>query len=137
MRIRRTLSDLATDILAKTHLKGGLVIDDRRLKMVLILATSAAYILAFKPVHLIGGDSVGSLVIFPIALAGWLLGTRPGMIAGILSIPLNAFLYSMIITPALPAVIDAWPAHIAVIIVGAVSGWTGELLVDWSFSPSN
>jgi PAS domain S-box-containing protein len=59
------------------------------------LAAFGVYVLAFFPLDGLVGPSAGALATLPVLVAGWLLGTRGGLLAGVFTIPLNTFLLNL------------------------------------------
>src|SRR5712692_7197950 len=59
------------------------------------LAAFGVYVLAFLPLSGLLGSSAAALATLPVMVAGWLLGTGGGLLAGALTIPLNTLLLNL------------------------------------------
>lgn len=64
------------------------------LRMPLFLVVVVVYALAFFPAYSRMGFTAGVLVFVPVVAAGWLWGVSGGLLAGLLSVPLNQWLYT-------------------------------------------
>jgi thiamine transporter ThiT len=79
-------------------------------RLYIALGVGAAYILAFRPLYSIVGILAGALVVMPIVAVGWLLGLRGGLLVGVLSLPLNAWLYVWVREPQADQYAPWWQA---------------------------
>lgn len=64
-------------------------------KAALTLATWVAYALAFLPLYRLLGAEVTALVMFPVIVTGWRLGTWGGLLAGLLGFLLDVLLLTL------------------------------------------
>ena len=93
------------------------------LRVALLALTGAFYLLTFVPLYEQLGLGVLSLSAVPVALIGWLIGLRPGLIAGALAFPINVGLLWFDQSTALSTHIWAGAvAGSAALLVGAVAG---------------
>lgn len=84
-----------------------------------ILVLGLFYIVIFKPIFDLSGPVTAALVTIPVAAAGWLFGPRAGLIAGAVSIVLNAALFFIAEgMPGLALFAAVWPGNIMVIAAG-------------------
>jgi PAS domain-containing protein len=100
----------------------------RNERLLLLLGIVAAYMIAFKPIYMVVGEAVDALYFIPVAMAGWLLGTRGGLLFGFLSIPVNALLFSQFQEIGLIYLIPLYPMHLLAILVGSLTGRLKSLL---------
>ncbi len=66
-----------------------------QVKTALILALTILYVAAFKPITERYGVITAPLVAFPVMLTGWFFGSTAGLLASLISIILNAVLYTI------------------------------------------
>ena len=64
-------------------------------KAALALGTWVAYVLAFIPLYHLVGTPVATLSILPVVAMGWLFGMRAGLLASLLTFPLNVLLMTL------------------------------------------
>jgi len=60
----------------------------------LVITVLVVYALAFFPAYSRMGFTAGALVFVPVVAAGWLWGVSGGLLTGLLSVPLNQWLYT-------------------------------------------
>jgi signal transduction histidine kinase len=97
-------------------------------KVALTIVAWGMYVLAFIPLYPLVGSTVTTLTTLPVALTGWLFGTRVGTVAGLLAFPLNVLLVTLggdsgwhtLTRGGLPGVV-------LVVLVGAVVGQIRDL----------
>jgi diguanylate cyclase (GGDEF)-like protein len=65
------------------------------LRILLALASLAAYAIAFFLIYPFAGTATLVLAVIPMIIVGWLLGVRGGLVFGILSVPVNNILLRM------------------------------------------
>ena len=87
--------------------------------ILLTLLVAAAYVVAFFGFYHLIGIGVGALATIPLVAAGWFLGLRGGILAGVFSLPLNAILYSLVGLPGWEGIFQA----------GATAGWAALVVV--------
>ena len=85
-----------------------------------------AYELAFASLHQMAGDVVAVFTVIPVAVAGWLLGARAGLVAGLLGSTLNIMNFTLVGKIGWEVVIGRWPAVLAILALGVMAGWAGE-----------
>ena len=64
-------------------------------RMALALGIWVAYTLAFIPLHRLVGLTVAALGILPVVAMGWLFGMRAGLLAGLLTLPVDMLLTTL------------------------------------------
>ena len=87
------------------------------------------YVPIYVPLYLALGGVANALVLVPVIVVGWIFGMRGGLLAGVLSYPLEV-LFAAILAEG-----GAWEmlfpdgvfGHIIVVIGGAVVGWLHDL----------
>ncbi len=89
------------------------------------------YVIAFAPLYRLGGVGVAALVIFPVVIVGWIYGSWRGLLAGILSVPLNALLLGAVGEPGWQMIVGegGLEGSALVIVLGAVIGLLRDLSV--------
>ncbi len=83
-----------------------------------------SHVLAFIPLMGQAGVGVSALAIFPVSVFGWLFGAGGGLVAGILSVPVNAFLLNLAGEPGWQIVLGGAGVEgsALVLVVGSVIG---------------
>jgi PAS domain S-box-containing protein len=98
------------------------------------------YMAAFVPLFREGDTAVLALALFPVVILGWLFGAWGGLLAGVLSVPLNAFLLVIVGEPGWELVVESGGVEgsALVVVVGSVIGLLRDLglrldrhLTDW------
>lgn len=98
------------------------------------------YVAAFPPLFRAGGTGVLALALFPVVILGWLFGSWGGLLAGVLSVPLNALLLVMAGEPGWEMMVQSGGGEgsALVVVVGSVIGLLRDLgvrmdrhLTDW------
>ncbi|MCG2785941.1 MAG: GAF domain-containing protein [Anaerolineae bacterium] len=90
-----------------------------RERVIDILVLGLFYIVLFKPMFDVSGPVTAALVTIPVAAAGWLFGPRAGLIAGGVSIFVNAALFFIAEgIPGLTLFTAGWPGNLMVIAAG-------------------
>ena len=98
----------------------------RWVPITIVLGTATAYELAFASLHQMAGDGVAVFTVIPVAVAGWLLGARAGLVAGLLGSTLNIMNFTLVGKIGWEVVIGRWPAVLASLALGVMAGWAGE-----------
>jgi NtrC-family two-component system sensor histidine kinase KinB len=100
-----------------------------RLHAMMILDAALVYALTFIPLHRALGNAVAVLCVLPAAVVGWYLGLRAGLVAGLLTFPLNTLLLNLAGLPGWEAVIQAGsvPACTVAVVVGVLVGRLRDL----------
>jgi PAS domain S-box-containing protein/putative nucleotidyltransferase with HDIG domain len=93
------------------------------------LVAFAVYGLAFLPLSGLFGSSAAALAAIPVLVAGWLLGTSGGLLAGVLSIPLNTVLLNLAGYPGWDVIIrqGGGPGTLALMLIGLGVGRLHDL----------
>ncbi len=88
-------------------------------KVVVLLGVVLMYASLFHPVVTSVGPVSAALIAVPVALAGWFFGAKVGLIAGLASIGLNAWLFYLLDGAAGVAwLLAGWPGNLMVIAAG-------------------
>jgi len=89
----------------------------------------AVYALAFVPLFRQGDTGVLALALFPVVILGWLFGAWGGLLAGVLSVPLNAALLVLVGEPGWELVLESGGGEgsALIVVVGAVIGLLRDL----------
>ena len=95
----------------------------------IVLLASLTYVLAFVPIFRQIGFSAGALAIILVILVGWFWGMKAGLFAGLLSVPLNLFLYNLAGLSFWETffLFGGWLASIVVVVAGVVVGRMRDL----------
>jgi signal transduction histidine kinase len=94
-----------------------------RAKAALILALTILYVVTFKAITERYGVITAPLVAFPVVLAGWFFGGRVGLFASLISIILNAVLYTITLANGWDLwVATSWLGNLMTVVVGVVAG---------------
>ncbi|MBI2058831.1 MAG: response regulator [Nitrospirae bacterium] len=91
------------------------------------VAAAGAYVALFAFFYPRVGDATAALVNLPILVTAFLFGWRGGLAAGVLAVPLNAWLFQSHGVKAVGVFTEAWPAIVSWIVVGVGSGWMRDL----------
>ncbi|MFQ5854662.1 MAG: HD domain-containing phosphohydrolase [Anaerolineae bacterium] len=99
-----------------------------QVRVALDLSTWVAYVLAFVLLYRAQGPEVTALCLLPVAVAGWLFGMRAGLLAGLLSFPLNTLLLDLVGEPGWDTMIrHGAPGSAAAVLIGVVVGRLHDL----------
>ncbi|MBK7919349.1 MAG: hypothetical protein IPJ94_24420 [Chloroflexi bacterium] len=98
----------------------------KRTKIIITLAAFVLYIAAFPVILVNLGPAGSALVIMPVGVTARIWGLRAGIIAGVISAPLNILLFNLAGNPI--TFRGGISGVVTVIILGAVIGWLSELL---------
>ena len=101
----------------------------RWMSLAIVLGAAAAYELAFASLYQRAGDVVAAFTVIPVAVAGWLLGSRVGLFAGLIGSSLNILNFTLVGQIGWEVVLGRWPAVLVSLAVGAMAGWGGERAV--------
>lgn len=109
--------------------RSSLVVEPFWRRLGLAAVPVLVYALAFVPLFHEGGTGVLALALFPVVILGWLFGAWGGLLAGVLSVPLNALLLILVGEPGWELVIESGGAEgsALVVVVGAVIGLLRDL----------
>src|SRR5262245_10887168 len=102
-----------------------------RLAVVLAALSLLAYSLLFELFYRLIGAGVAALATVPVVTIGWLWGTRAGLLAGLLSFPLNTFLLNQVgYQPGGWAVVihgGGGPGSVVLVLIGLFAGRMHDL----------
>jgi PAS domain S-box-containing protein len=109
--------------------RSSLVIEPMGRRVGMAALTLAVYVAAFVPLYRQGGVGVSALSIFPVVILGWLFGAWGGLLGGVLSVPLNAALLTLVGEPGWVVVVGAGGGEgsALVLVVGCVVGLLRDL----------
>ncbi|MDP2955047.1 MAG: ATP-binding protein [Longimicrobiales bacterium] len=120
--------------------RASLVVEPLWRRLALAALPVVIYAVAFVPLYRQGGTGVLALALFPVVILGWLFGAWGGLLAGVLSVPLNALLLVLVGEPgwAIVAQSGGGEGSALVVVVGSVIGLLRDLgmrmdrhLTDW------
>ena len=120
--------------------RSSLVIEPTWRRVALAALVVLVYAVAFVPLYREGDTAVLALALFPVVILGWLFGAWGGLVAGVLSVPLNALLLYVVGEQGWDLVAREAGAEgsALVIVVGCVVGLLRDLgvrldrhLTDW------
>ena len=72
---------------------------NNRARLLVTLGSFVVYGLIFVPMYSVAGATVGTLTVMPVAVAGWCLGLRAGLLSGLLGALLSLGLYILVRDP--------------------------------------
>lgn len=98
----------------------------RRMSFAIVLGTAAVYELLFLPLYQTAGEVVVVCTVIPVAVAGWLLGYRAGLLASLFGVLLNILSFTLAGEIGWEVVLRRWPAVLVSLAAGLVAGWAGE-----------
>ena len=120
--------------------RSSLMVEPMWRRVLLAVLAVGIYTAAFVPLFRQADTGVLALAIFPVVVVGWLFGAWGGLLAGVLSVPLNALLLVIVGEPGWELIVDAGGGEgsALVVVVGSVIGLLRDLglrldrhLTDW------
>ena len=100
-----------------------------RAKAALILTVTILYAVTFKSLTENYGIFVAPIVAIPVVLAGWFFGVKAGLFASIMSILLNAVLFTIFLSNGWDLWVEAsWFGNLMTVVVGVVAGQLHKIL---------
>jgi NtrC-family two-component system sensor histidine kinase KinB len=95
-----------------------------RRRGVLVLTATLVYAVTFIPFHRVLGPQVTALSILPVVAAGWYYGLQVGLLAGLLTFPLNTLLLNLAGEPGWAVLISTggMPTYAVAVLIGAIVG---------------
>ncbi|MBI4772508.1 MAG: GAF domain-containing protein, partial [Chloroflexi bacterium] len=99
-----------------------------RTRAALVLGAFVAYALAFVPAYRAAGAAGASLTVVPVAVAVFFMGLHAGLLAGLVSVPLNILLFNLAGASGWQIIFQQWPGVIIGVVAGVGAGWVGDLL---------
>lgn len=113
----------------RSPFRSSLVIEPLWKRLALAAVPVLVYAVAFVPLFRQGGTGVLALALFPVVILGWLFGAWGGLLAGVLSVPLNALLLVAVGEPGWALILDAGGGEgsALVVVVGATVGLLRDL----------
>ncbi len=122
----------------RSSFRSSLVVEPLSKRLALAAVPVVVYCLAFAPLYQQGGTAVLALALFPVVILAWLFGVWGGLLAGVLSVPLNGVLLTVVGEPgwAIMARTGGGEGSALVLAVGCVIGLLRDLGVrlDRSFT---
>ena len=122
----------------RSPFRSSLVVEPLWWLLVLAAIPVLIYAVGFVPLYRQGGTGVLALALFPVVVLAWIFGAWGGLLAGVLSVPLNALLLTLVGEPGLAIVARSGGGEgsALVIVVGCVVGLLRDLGVrlDRSFT---
>ncbi len=96
------------------------------MNMLITTAASSIYGVAFIPLYTALGAGAAAISALPVAVTGWALGLRGGILAGVIAFPLNILLLNLVGEPGWDAVIRSGGAAGTVVLV-LIGGTVGRI----------
>jgi PAS domain-containing protein len=100
-------------------------------RLALVVGVTLLYALAFGVLRSLFRFGATPLAVLPVAVAGWLLGLRGGVIAGLSLILLNLALLALTGQSrdemGVMLIEGGWAGFVALVLMGAVIGWLRDL----------
>lgn len=95
--------------------------------VVIVLATTV-YCIFFITAYAAISGITAAMVAFPVMLVGGFYGLRASLLTGLLAFPLNILLFNAVGVDGWNTVVsvDGMLAHLVVLVIGAVFGWTHD-----------
>ncbi|HSW29607.1 MAG TPA: ATP-binding protein [Longimicrobiales bacterium] len=122
----------------RSPFRSNLVVEPLSKRLALAAVPVVVYCLAFAPLYWQGGTGVLALALFPVVILAWLFGVWGGLLAGVLSVPLNGLLLTVVGEPGwvIMARTGGGEGSALVLAVGCVIGLLRDLgvRVDRSFT---
>ncbi|MCL4395468.1 MAG: PAS domain S-box protein [Chloroflexi bacterium] len=100
---------------------------ERRLAAAIATIAWIAYVVGFIPIFKSSGVVTEALSVIPLAVTGFFLGTRAGLIAGFLNVPLNGILLAALGIDAWQSTIATWPGALMAMLLAAFAGSVSTL----------
>ena len=101
----------------------------REKRVAISLVAVGAYVLALIPLYRLSGPGMAALATVPVAALAWLWGLRVGLVAGLLSLPLNTLLFNLVGLEGWDPVFrqGGGPGTVMVVLIGAGIGRLRDL----------
>lgn len=100
-----------------------------RVRVFLVLCIVIAYAVSFPCLYNSAGAIVAAFTIVPVSAAGTLLGVRGGLFTGLLCIPLNMILFSLVDVSGYYMLVRFWPGTLTYLAAGVTVGWLRDLVL--------
>ncbi|MGD8321133.1 MAG: PAS domain S-box protein, partial [Gemmatimonadota bacterium] len=109
--------------------RASLVIEPWWRRVGLAVLVVGVYLGAFVPLYREADTGILALAIFPVVILGWLFGAWGGLLAGVLSVPVNALLLTLVGQPGFQLILDTGGGEgsALVVVVGSVIGLLRDL----------
>lgn len=113
----------------RSPFRSSLVVEPLWRRLAVASVPVLVYAVAFVPLFRQGGSGVLALALFPVVVLGWLFGAWGGLLAGILSVPFNAMLLSLVDEPGWALMVESsgGEGSALIVVVGAVIGLLRDL----------
>ena len=124
----------------RTAFRSSLAIEPMSKRITLAAISFGGYALAFAPLYDQGGVGVSALSMFPVVILAWLFGAWGGLLTGLVTVPINALLLTMVGEEGWAIVVreGGGEASALLLVVGCVIGLLRDLgvrldrlLTDW------
>lgn len=99
-------------------------------QIIIVLVVGGSYVLAFAPLYDLAGPEAAIVSILPIIVVAWLFGLKGGLIASLVSQPLNMVLVISVggdvswwLKPG------GWLSYLGLVVIGAVIGRMADLRI--------
>lgn len=100
-------------------------------RLAVAVGATLVYVLAFVALRSPLGFGVTPLAVLPVAVAGWFLGLRGGLVSGLLHILLNLALFALTgesrDSIGTMLIGGGWAGFAALVLMGVVTGWLRDL----------
>lgn len=113
----------------RSPFRSSLVVEPLWKRLGLASVPVVVYVAAFLPLYREGGTAVLALALFPVVVLGWLFGAWGGLLAGVLSIPVNALLLVAVGEPGWVLMLQpgGGEGSALIVVVGSVIGLLRDL----------
>jgi diguanylate cyclase (GGDEF)-like protein len=98
------------------------------IRIAIAFGSLALYAVIFLILYPAVGPSLAAFTVIPMAVIGWLLGVRGALLFGVLTVPLNVFLFHLVRYPRADTIIQYLSGSFTVTLVSVVIGWIRQLL---------
>lgn len=100
-----------------------------RRRRVLVLTATLVYAVTFVPFYEALGQEVTGLSVLPVAVAGWYFGLQAGLVAGLLSLPVNTLLLNLAGESGWGVLVSSGgvPSFAVAVLIGAMVGRLRDL----------
>ena len=113
----------------RSAFRASLAIEPMSKRVTLAAISLGVYALAFSPLYQEGGVGVSALSMFPVVILAWLFGAWGGLLTGLVTVPVNALLLTMVGEQGWAIVVQegGGEASALVLVVGCVIGLLRDL----------
>lgn len=113
----------------RSPFRSSLVVEPFWKRVAMAAVTVLVYVGAFLPLYGEGGTAVLALALFPVVILGWIFGAWGGLLAGVLSVPVNALLLVAVGEPGWVLMVQpgGGEGSALIVVVGSVIGLLRDL----------